>query len=113
VVLEFDNDAPPTIALLRFGTQYKDAVEKKRQPQNSSETSVEEKDRAANILASVPGKSHYRRCEVALHMYDYRVYQDLAIMSGLPTIGRECRFFVFPQRRFRNRTRFVPQVEPL
>ena len=47
MVLEFDNDAPPTIALLRSGTQYKDAVEKKRQPQNSSKTSVEEKDRAA------------------------------------------------------------------
>ena len=62
MVLEFDNDAPPTIALLRFGTQYKDAVEKKRQPQNSSETSVEEKDRAANILASVPGKSPNRTC---------------------------------------------------
>ncbi len=28
VVLEFDNDAPPTIALLRSGTQCKDAVEK-------------------------------------------------------------------------------------
>src|SRR6267142_2520348 len=47
VVLEFDNDAPPTIALLRSCPQCKDAVEKERQTQNPQETSGEEKDRAA------------------------------------------------------------------
>jgi hypothetical protein len=83
VVLEFDNDAPPTIALLRFGTQYKDAFGKKRQPQNSSETSVEEKGQSCNILASVPGKSSYRRCEVKLHLDDYLVYQYLSLVEAI------------------------------
>jgi hypothetical protein len=42
VVLEFDHDAPPTIALLRSGTQCKDAVEKERQTQNPSSNSLAE-----------------------------------------------------------------------
>ena len=32
MALEFDNDAPPTIALLRSGTECKDGVEKNVEP---------------------------------------------------------------------------------
>jgi hypothetical protein len=43
VVLEFDTDAPPTIALLRSGTQCKDAVEKERQPKTRKRLPLKKK----------------------------------------------------------------------
>ena len=40
-----------------------------------------------DIQGLSPGKSRYRTFDVlGLHFSDYRVYQDLAIASGLPTI---------------------------
>lgn len=59
MVLEFDNDAPPTIALLRSGPQYKDAVEKNANPRTRQRLPLK-KGQTRNILASVPG-THYRK----------------------------------------------------